>query len=123
MFKGCIIKHMILIKTEPFTREDIEKAKERYEVYIKTVIDIRKEICAAGSDMHADSEKLLLEKDSSQNDLWGGGINLETHEIDFNSFINIRPTQENTSIEIQNPQVRETFMRLMKRFFAVVYEQ
>jgi hypothetical protein len=112
---------MILTKTQPFTKGEIEKLSERYEFYIKTVIDVQRMTCSAGCDLHADSEKLLLDDTSKQKDLWGGGINLETKEIDFNSFINIRPEQNNTSIEIQDPQIRIRFEELMKHFFGVLY--
>ena len=93
---------MIITKSAPYTTEEIEKLQEQFEVYIKTVIDIKKKICSAGCDLHADSEKELLQNGSLQENLWGGG-NTETKEIDYNSFINIRPQQNNTTIEIQSP--------------------
>jgi Protein of unknown function (DUF5674) len=111
---------MTITKSSPYTKEDIEKLREQFDVYIKTVIDINKNICSAGCDLHADSEKILLEQGSQQEELWGGGINLETKEIDFNSFINIRPKQKNTSIEIQSPEIREAFEKRMKQFFSEV---
>jgi hypothetical protein len=113
---------MIITKNEPYLNEEIEKVKEQFEIYIKTVIDIDKEVCSAGCDLHADSEKILLSDGSHQSTLWGGGINTETKEIDFNSFINVRPSDKNTSIEIQDPQIREKFEKLMKRFFKQIYE-
>lgn len=111
---------MILTKSEPFTKAEIEELKEKFDVYIKTVIDIKLEICSAGCDRHYESEQILLEQGSKQSDLWGGGIDMETKEIDYNSFINIRPNDGNTSNEIQNKEVREKFYELMKRFFAEV---
>ena len=114
---------MIITKKEPFSQEEIEKLKEQFEVYIKTVIDIQKRICSAGCDRHFDSERLLLENGSKQDDLWGGGIDLETKSIDFNSFINIRPQQGNTSNEIQDQNIRTEFKELMKHFFKVIYDK
>ena len=113
---------MIITKSSPFTKDELVQLQEQFDIYIKTVIDIKKNICSAGCDLHADSEKLLLQKGSQQKDLWGGGINLETKEIDFNSFINIRPKQKNTTIEIQDAVIRNTFETLMKKYFAVLYE-
>ncbi|MFC1647087.1 DUF5674 family protein [Patescibacteria group bacterium] len=113
---------MIITKTEPYSQEEIEKLKEFFDVYIKTVIDVKNSICSAGCDRHVDSEKLLLEQGSDQVDLWGGGIDLETKIIDFNSFINIRPQQGNTSNEIQDVGVRSKYEKLTKHFFQVVYE-
>src|SRR4030042_5814236 len=105
---------MIITKSDPFEKEEIEKLREMFDIYIKTVIDIKKKICSAGCDRHFDSEKLLLEQESNQTDLWGGGIDLETMTIDCNSIINIRPNQGNTSNEIQNDKIRKEFERLTK---------
>lgn len=113
---------MIITKTEPFTKEEIEKLAQSFDVYIKTVIDIEKRICSAGADRHYDSEQVLLKQGSSQKNLWGGGVDLETKIIDFNSFINIRPSDNNTSNEIQNPKIRKTFKELTKYFFKEMYE-
>ena len=112
---------MILTKSEPFTKEEIEKVKENFEVYVKTVIDIEKQKCSAGADMHFESEAILLENGSKQSDLWGGGIDLETNTIDFNSFINIRPHDGNTSNELLDGQKRLVFEKMMRFFFKEVY--
>ena len=112
---------MITTKKEPFTQEEIEKLKKLFEIYIKTVIDISRKICSAGCDRHFESEQILLNQGSRQENLWGGGIDLETKEIDCNSFINIRPKQKNTSNEIQDKKIREKFINMMKYFFGEIY--
>lgn len=111
---------MIITKSEPFTLEEIETVKEQFDVYIKTVIDLEKKICSAGADRHFESEAQLLEQGSKQSDVWGGGIDLETKTIDFNSFINIRPAHNNTSNEIQDQQTREQYETLTKYFFKEI---
>lgn len=114
---------MIITKSEPFTEEEISKLKELFGVYIKTVIDVEKKICSAGADRHVDSEQILLKQGSMQEDLWGGGIDLETMIIDGNSMINIRPQQGNNSNEIQDVKIRSEFENLTKYFFRVLYEK
>lgn len=114
---------MIITKTIPFTKEETEKTKERFEVYIKTVIDLKRKICSAGADRHFESEQLLLKDGSKQEDLWGGGIDLETMTIDCNSMINIRPKQGNTSNEIQDSAIREKFEELTMFFFQTLYDK
>jgi hypothetical protein len=111
---------MIITKSEPFTEDEISKLKEEFDVYIKTVIDIKKKICSAGADRHFESEKILLKQNSKQSDLWGGGIDLETKIIDCNSFINIRPTDKNTSNEIQDSKKRRKFEELTEYFFGKI---
>lgn len=114
---------MIITKSEPYTNEEIKKLREQFDVYIKTVIDVEKKICSAGCDRHFESEKLLLDQGSTQSNLWGGGIDLETREIDSNSFINIRPGDNNTSNEIQNAETRRIFEELTRYFFKEIYGQ
>ena len=113
---------MIITKSNPFTKEEITKLCEEYEVFIKTVIDMEKRVCSAGATMHFESEEILLRDGSKQTALWGGGIDLETKTITYNSFINIRPAQNNTSNEIQDIQLREDFKELSQYFFKELYE-
>lgn len=113
---------MIITKLTPYTKAEIEQLREQFDVYIKTVIDIEKKVCSAGCDRYFESEKVLLEQSSKQSDLWGGGVDLETKIIDFNSFINIRPTDNNTSNEIQSDTLRKRCEELTKYFFKEIYE-
>lgn len=114
---------MIITKNEQFTKDEIVKLREFFDVYIKTVIDIKNKTCSAGCDRHFDSEKILLDQGSKQENLWGGGIDLETMTIDCNSMINIRPQQNNKSNEIQDIKIREEFEKLTKYFFQTIYEK
>lgn len=111
---------MILTSSKPFTKQEIDKLKEQFEVYIKTVIDIDKRICSAGMDRHFEGEQLLLQQGSLQENIWGGGIDLETNEIDFNSFINIRPRDNNTKNEIQSEKIKAIYKQLTEYFFQEI---
>jgi hypothetical protein len=113
---------VIITKTEPYSKEEIEKLRDVFDTYIKTVIDIQNNICSAGCDRHYESEQLLLNQGSLQSNVWGGGIDLETKVVDFNSFINIRPNDNNTSNEIQNEDKRKQYKKLTEYFFKVIYE-
>ena len=108
---------MIITKPTPYTKAEIKKLRELFDPYIKTVIDIKGKICSAGCDRHFESEEILLKEGSSQSDIWGGGLDLETKVIDFNSFINIRPNDNNPSNEILDPKVRKVYDELTKYFF------
>lgn len=112
---------MIITKDSPYSKEEIDKLREQFDVYVKTVIDIKKKVCSAGANRHFESEKILLGKGSSQKDLWGGGIDIGTKIIDYNSFINIRPIDKNTSNEILDITMRKTFEKLTKYFFKFIY--
>lgn len=112
---------MIITKSSPFTQEEIKKLQEEFDTYIKTVIDVEKKVCSAGCNRHFESEKVLLDLGSPQKNIWGGGIDIESNIIDFNSFINIRP-ETNTSNEIQELKLRNRFEELSKYFFKNLYE-
>ena len=111
---------MIIINTEPYSIEEVEKLKERYEVYIKAVIDIEKKICCSGMEMHYEGEQRLLQSGSKQSDVWGGGFDLATKAIDYNSFVNIRPNDNNFRNDIESEQLRVKFSELMKYFFSEI---
>jgi hypothetical protein len=111
---------MIITQSTPFSIEQIKSLKEQFDIYIKTVIDIKKKICSAGMDRHFEGEAILLKEGSSQHDIWGGGIDLLTKEIDYNSFINIRPNDNNNKNEIQSEQLKAQYHKLTQYFFASI---
>lgn len=112
---------MIITKSEPFTKIEIQKLQEQFGTYIKTVIDIENKNCSAGSNRHFESEKILLDQGSKQSSLWGGGIDVSSKTIDYNSFINIRPNNNNNSNEIQSEEIRNIYKILTEYFFSEIY--
>lgn len=107
---------MVIIIDKKANKEQITKMLEDFDSYIKVVIDIDKGILAAGGDRHFDAEQTLLENGSKQSSLWGGGIDWETKEIDYNSIINLRPKQENPSRDILNTDIRAKFDKIIITF-------
>jgi hypothetical protein len=104
----------IIIIDKIVTPQQIKKAQEDYESYIKLTIDIEGEIIALGGEFHADAEKILLESGSQQKNIWGGGLNLETNLLETNAIINYR----GGSAEILDPKVREKFLNIAKKFLG-----
>ncbi|MBI4777513.1 hypothetical protein HY792_01100 [Candidatus Desantisbacteria bacterium] len=77
---------------------------------VKAVVDIENEIMVIDAELHSDEEALLLENGSKQNNLWG--INLYTELegddfIEFDSMINLRPSQNNRSRGVDDPKIRQ----------------
>jgi hypothetical protein len=77
---------------------------------VKAVVDISGELIAVDAELHADLEALLLENGSKQKDLWG--INLypdleATDFLEYDSMINIRPSQNNRSRGVDSAEIRE----------------
>ena len=91
-------------------------AQERFGDMVKAVVDCERQIMAIGGGLHADEEAILLENGSQQNDLWG--INLypqkkEAEWLEFNSMINIRPSQNNHSRSVEDPAIREKIIAVV----------
>ena len=87
-----------------------EVAKQRFGDLIKAVVDVEKGIMTIGGELHSDEEALLIERGSRQQDLWG--INLYPDKsgdefIEFDSIINLRPSQGNRSRDVADPHIRQ----------------
>ncbi|MBI4090976.1 MAG: hypothetical protein HY422_03045 [Candidatus Komeilibacteria bacterium] len=85
-------------------------AQESFGDMVKAVADIEKKIMVIGGELHADGEAFLLDKGSKQNNLWG--INIYPDQprdawIEFDSMINIRPSQNNRSRTVEDRRIRE----------------
>lgn len=67
-------------------------------------------------EMHADGEMFMLGEGSQQEHLWGINIHpeLEGDElIEFDSVINIRPSQGNRSRGIDNKELQEKIKKIV----------
>lgn len=106
---------MLLIIYKKATSAEIANMSKDYEGYIKLVVDVEKKILAGGGEKHFDAEQKLLKEGSKQENLWGGGIDWDTKEIDYNSMINLRPGQNNPSRDIMSADIREKFDLIVKK--------
>ena len=106
---------MLLIVRKKTDEDTVKKVSEDLNGYVKVTVDVKRGILAAGGTLHVDGEKLLLEDGSRQADLWGGGIDFETGEIDFDSMINLRPAQGNRSREVLDKKIRKQIEGIIHR--------
>lgn len=94
-----------------------EIAKNMYGNFVKGVVDLSQGKLVIDAEMHADGEAYLLESGSKQTDLWG--INLYpdkfgTEEfVEFDSMINIRPSQQNMSRSVEDKIIRQSILDLI----------
>jgi len=96
-----------------------EIAGERFGDLVKAVVDIERRVMAIGGELHADEEQALLDQGSKQEDLWG--INLYPDAdgdgfLEFDSMINLRPSQGNRSRGVEDPEIRERIRALIVAF-------
>ena len=76
---------------------------------IKAVVDVDREMIAVDAELHSDLEALLLKNGSKEKDLWGINLYPEAEGddfIEFDSMINMRPSQGNRSRGIESEEVR-----------------
>lgn len=83
---------------------------------VKGVVDVEREIVALDAELHADLEALLMEDGSKQNDLWGVNLYPELPGeafLEFDSMINVRPSQGNRSRGVDDPNVRNKITKIV----------
>lgn len=109
--------HIIRSRT---TKEHIEEMLQTLGVYIKLAVDIQRGILAGGGALHADCESILLEDGSKQEDIWGADWNPHTQQVTYEALINIRPRQNNRSMEILDPKIRERVVHITHQLLGDV---
>jgi hypothetical protein len=92
-------------------------AEKMFEGMVKADVDVARKILVVDMPMHVDGEDYLLKKGSKQTDLWG--VNLHPEEfgtddfIEFDSMINIRPSQGNPSKDVLDKDTRRKIIEIV----------
>ena len=101
------------------TLDDIRQiAEQGFGDMVKGVVDVERELVAIDAELHSDLEALLLEDGSMQNNLWGINLYPEMQGdefIEFDSMINVRPSQDNRSRGVENEETRQRIARVVAR--------
>lgn len=95
-----------------------EMAEGKFGDMVKAVVDVEKGIMAVDGELHADEEELLLVHGSVQASLWGINIYPDARIeewIEFDSLINLRPSQGNRSRGVEDPQLRQRIVEIVSR--------
>lgn len=107
----------MMIIDAPISLGDLKiLAQGRFGNMVKAVVDVERRIMAVDGELHADEEAILLENGSRQENLWGINIYPElegSDRIEFDSVINIRPSQGNRSRGVDNTIVREKIVQVV----------
>ena len=85
---------------------------------LKGVVDTERGLLALDAELHADLEAAMIKDGSLQKNLWG--INLYPDEagenfIEFDSMINIRPSQNNMSRGVRDPLVQQKIIDIVRK--------
>lgn len=111
---------MICLLKEKATKEQINQMLMVLKDYIKLAVDIDREIIAGGGAMHADCERILLEDGSYQENIWGADWDPSSQAITFEALINIRPRQNNMSMEIQDEDIKYKIKQIVIKILGNV---
>ena len=105
---------VIHIIRERAIKQQMEEMLQVLETYVKLAVDLERGILAGGGALHADCEAALLEDGSRQEDVWGADWIPGAQQVTFESLINIRPRQNNPSLEILDSGIRERVAEIVK---------
>jgi hypothetical protein len=111
------------IVSAPITRDELRRiAGQQFGDFVKAVVDVQRGVMAIGAELHADEEALLLQQGADQADLWG--INLYPDRandelIEFDSMINVRPSQGNRSRGVDDAAVQGLIQAIVGRLVAL----
>jgi hypothetical protein len=120
-------KKLILIASEKISAAQLKNLCHYwFDDMVKVVVDIKKEIVALGGELHAEAEALLIEQGSDQKALWGANF-YPWHEpenrIEFTALINIRPKQDNPSMEILDHNIKGKIAEIVERYVLAADEK
>jgi len=85
---------------------------------VKAVVDVDRELIAVDAELHSDLEAMLLEDGSGQKNIWGINLypDLQGDEfIEFDSLINIRPSQGNRSRGVEDEEMRKRMISIVAK--------
>ncbi len=83
--------------------------------FVKIVADIEREIVSAGCELHSDCAEELMANGSLYKNLWGANIYPADKKIDFISLINIRPAENNRSMDIEDQNIKQKVENIIKK--------
>ncbi|HEX4949546.1 MAG TPA: DUF5674 family protein [Blastocatellia bacterium] len=109
--------HLIRTKATPQQITEMLKANI---IVIKTAVDVRRGILAGGGSAHSDCEEVLLNDGSQQEDIWGASWDPNSSRVILESFINIRPRQNNRLMLIEDPILGKRITDIIKQLLEDV---
>lgn len=110
---------MIRILSERIEPDELKRLCDEYFIsFVKFVADVKKGIIAVGGELHSDAESELISQGSNQRDIWGANFypyKPPEKRIEYTALINIRPRDDNPSMEIKDRQVRIEIKKLAEK--------
>lgn len=115
----------IIVIDKPISVSELAMIASRgFGDMVKAVVDVDQAKMALGGELHADCEAVLLDSGSHPINLWG--INLYPDSfgaedfVEYDSMINIRPSQGNRSRRVEDKGMRERIRLIVGK--VVIHE-
>jgi hypothetical protein len=109
----------VIIIRDSLKLEDLRQmAASMFGELVKAVVDVDRELIAVDAELHADLEAMLLEDGSAQRSLWGINLYPDAQAdqfIEFDSMINMRPSQRNKSRGVEDEATRQKIDAIVQR--------
>jgi hypothetical protein len=103
----------------PATPAQLTDMLEAHGSFIKLAVDVERGVVAGGGDYHADCEEALLADGSEQEDVWGADWHPGSRDVTFSALINVRPRQDNPSLNIRDRELRRRVEKVVRGIFDV----
>jgi hypothetical protein len=107
------------IVSEAITFNELKQmAEAMFGNLVKAVVDVDRELIALDGELHSDLEALLLDNGSKQKSLWGINLypDIQGDEfVEFDSVINMRPSQGNRSRGIDDEKMRKKIIEIVTK--------
>ncbi len=105
------------IVEENISIDELKKmASKMFGNLVKAVVDVEEGKLVVDAELHSDQEAYLLEQGSKQENLWGINIYTELpreERIEFDSMINLRPSQGNYSRGVENEEIQNKILDIV----------
>lgn len=111
---------MILLINQKATPDQMRQMLEALGIYIKLAVDVERGVLAGGGELHADCEQFLLAQGSQQVNVWGADWYPFNQTVGYESIINIRPSANNRSMEVQSSELRAQINQITKSLLGGV---
>lgn len=95
-----------------------EMARKMFGNLVKAVVDVEQGVMIIDADLHSDEEAQLIEQGSKQKNLWGINFYPELTGddfVEFDSMINLRPSQDNRSRGVEDEKIRQKIMKIVDK--------
>jgi len=113
----------IEIVKEKINKEYLKKFLDKpFKEVVKFVADVEREIIAFGGELQSDAQELLIDKGSDARNLWGGNLffseNGKKIIVEYSALINIKPSQNNFSMDIKDKKIIEKIKKIFKELIV-----